>query len=120
MSPAYGRLMQRSLSSLWRIGLAILLPVGGAAVGNEPRSGEEIYRAQCARCHGETGQGTEEFHPDPLAGDRMPLDAPDPARTPQAKARRVAAHAKAIRKARRGERRARGGEKPARRPARRK
>ena len=45
---------------------------------------------------------------EPLAGDHMPLDAPDPARSPEVKARRVAAAAKAARKSRKGERRARG------------
>jgi 23S rRNA pseudouridine955/2504/2580 synthase len=57
---------------------------------------------------------------DRMAGEMLPLETPDPARTPEAKARRTAAHAKAARKARKGERRARGTAKPARRPARRK
>ena len=54
---------------------------------------------------------------DPMAGDRMPLDSPDPAKSPATKAKRAAAHAKSVRKARKGERRARGGSKPAKRPA---
>ena len=33
-------------------------------------TGEQIYRDQCARCHGNSGEGTEENHPDPLAGDK--------------------------------------------------
>jgi 23S rRNA pseudouridine955/2504/2580 synthase len=57
---------------------------------------------------------------DRMAGEMLPLETPDPARTPEAKAKRSAAHAKAARKARKGERRARGAAKPARRPARRK
>ena len=57
---------------------------------------------------------------DRMAGEMLPLDTPDPARTPEAKAKRSAAHAKAARKARKGERRARGAAKPARRPAKRK
>jgi 23S rRNA pseudouridine955/2504/2580 synthase len=56
---------------------------------------------------------------DPMAGDMLPLDTPDPARSPEAKAKRAAAHAKTVRKARKGERRARGGARPARRPAKR-
>jgi 23S rRNA pseudouridine955/2504/2580 synthase len=44
----------------------------------------------------------------PMAGDMLPIDRPDPARTPQVKERRVAAAAKARRKERKGERRARG------------
>jgi len=57
---------------------------------------------------------------DPMAGDRLPLDNPDPAKSPETKARRVAAAAKSARKARKGERRARGNQpaKPARRPGR--
>ncbi len=59
---------------------------------------------------------------DRMAGDSMPLDTPDPARLPETKAKRAAAHAKAARKARKGERRARGDQSagPTRRPARRK
>ena len=45
---------------------------------------------------------------EPLAGDMLPLDRPDPARAPQIKERRVAAAAKARRRERKGERRARG------------
>lgn len=57
---------------------------------------------------------------DPMAGDRLPLDNPDPAKSPETKARRVAAAAKSARKARKGERRARGTQpaKPVRRPRR--
>jgi 23S rRNA pseudouridine955/2504/2580 synthase len=59
---------------------------------------------------------------DRMAGDMMPLDTPDPAKTPETRARRVAAAAKSARKARKGERRARGGQpsKPTRRPTKRK
>ena len=52
---------------------------------------------------------------DRLAGDMLPLDAPDPAKSPQVKARRVAAAAKSARKARKGERRARGQAAPSKR-----
>ena len=45
---------------------------------------------------------------DRLAGDMLPLDEPDPAKSPVVKARRVAAAAKTARRARKGERRARG------------
>ncbi|MFL6750129.1 MAG: RluA family pseudouridine synthase [Sphingomicrobium sp.] len=57
---------------------------------------------------------------DRMAGEMLPLDTPDPAKTPEVKAKRSAAHAKSIRKARKGERRARGSAKPVRRPAKRK
>jgi hypothetical protein len=45
---------------------------------------------------------------DRMAGDNLPLDAPDPAKLPEVKARRAAAAAKSARKARKGERRSRG------------
>jgi 23S rRNA pseudouridine955/2504/2580 synthase len=45
---------------------------------------------------------------EPLAGDMMPLDKPDPAKSAETKQRRVAAAAKTRRKERRGERRSRG------------
>ena len=57
---------------------------------------------------------------DRMAGDMLPLDNPDPAKSPATKAKRAAAHAKSVRKARKGERRARGGAKPPRKPAKRK
>jgi 23S rRNA pseudouridine955/2504/2580 synthase len=47
-----------------------------------------------------------------MAGDMMPLDKPDPAKSPETKQRRVAAAAKARRKERRGERRSRGSSTP--------
>jgi 23S rRNA pseudouridine955/2504/2580 synthase len=56
---------------------------------------------------------------DRMLGEMLPLDNPDPAKSPETKARRAAAHAKTMRKARKGERRSRGTAKPARpgRPA---
>jgi len=47
---------------------------------------------------------------DPLAGDNLPLDRPDPAASREVKERRAAAAAKSRRRERRGERRSRGGE----------
>ncbi|MEO5640368.1 MAG: RluA family pseudouridine synthase [Sphingomicrobium sp.] len=43
-----------------------------------------------------------------LDGDNMPIETPDPAKSPEVKAKRVAAAAKTARKARKGERRSRG------------
>jgi len=51
---------------------------------------------------------------DPLAGDMLPLDSPDPAKLPQVKARRAAAAAKTARRSRKGERRSRGQAAPRR------
>jgi 23S rRNA pseudouridine955/2504/2580 synthase len=57
---------------------------------------------------------------DRMAGEMLPLDNPDPAKSLETKAKRAAAAAKSARKARKGERRSRGSSKPAQRPARRK
>ncbi|HEY7309903.1 MAG TPA: DUF1592 domain-containing protein [Gemmataceae bacterium] len=49
------------------LGLAIVL--SPAARGAEGQTGEQIFRRQCASCHGANGQGSDE-HPHPLMGDR--------------------------------------------------
>ncbi|WP_309662638.1 RluA family pseudouridine synthase [Sphingomonas sp.] len=51
---------------------------------------------------------------EPMAGDMLPLDRPDPAKSLEVKQRREAAAAKSRRRERKGERRSRGGAKPAR------
>jgi 23S rRNA pseudouridine955/2504/2580 synthase len=51
---------------------------------------------------------------EPMAGDMLPLDTADPAKSPEVKQRRAAAAAKSRRRERKGERRARGSAKPAR------
>ena len=47
---------------------------GGVVRAEEPLTGEQIYQAQCARCHGKAGEGTEEEYPDPLVGDKLVHD----------------------------------------------
>ena len=49
-----------------------------------------------------------------MAGNMLPLDRPDPAKSPEVKERRAAAAAKARRRDRKGERRSRGAAQPAR------
>lgn len=46
-----------------------LLGSCAAALAEEP-TGEHIWRDQCARCHGDSGQGTEDNYPDLLTGDK--------------------------------------------------
>ena len=41
-----------------------------AFAAQTPRSGEQIYRADCARCHGPAGEGVADKHDEPLYGDR--------------------------------------------------
>lgn len=86
------------------LGLAVLLllPVPSGLADEAPsidtgsaesdqllQRGQEIYRDQCATCHGSNGQGVEDFYADPLIGDStvgeltetiadtMPEDDPD-------------------------------------------
>src|SRR5947209_14215864 len=40
------------------------------AAAGEGRTGEQIYRQQCASCHGTEGEGNDEQYPHPLVGDR--------------------------------------------------
>src|SRR4051812_4777565 len=47
--------------------LLTLLAFPGAAA--DP-TGEQIYRKQCAACHGANGEGTRDDYPHPLAGNR--------------------------------------------------
>src|ERR1700733_1636946 len=65
-----------------------LTPAFAVASSDEGRSGEQIYRQQCATCHGASGEGDDDEYPRALAGDRsvpqlarliaktMPSDAP--------------------------------------------
>jgi hypothetical protein len=68
--------------------LLMLLALPAMAVGEPVRTGEQIYRQQCASCHGSMGEGTDDHYPRPLVGERsvaglsrliaktMPEDAP--------------------------------------------
>ena len=42
----------------------------GAAAADAARSGEQIYKQTCARCHGAAGEGTPDNYPKVLAGDK--------------------------------------------------
>ena len=56
-------------------GIAVALPLLFLAwpahvVPAAESTGEQIFREQCARCHGKAGEGTDDNYPDPLAGDK--------------------------------------------------
>jgi hypothetical protein len=80
-------LFARPLTWTVPLALAVLL-VPRPAAADTARTGEQIYRAQCAACHGEMGEGTDEHYPHALHGSRsveqlarlitrtMPKDAP--------------------------------------------
>ncbi len=46
-----------------------LLALALAAGAEETRTGEQIYKQMCARCHGAKGEGTKKYEP-PLTGDK--------------------------------------------------
>ncbi|HLJ97046.1 MAG TPA: DUF1592 domain-containing protein [Gemmataceae bacterium] len=48
--------------------MALLCPQFGVAA--QGRTGEQIYRQLCARCHGSAGEGTKDNYPRSLAGNR--------------------------------------------------
>ncbi|MBN9120352.1 MAG: DUF1592 domain-containing protein [Planctomycetes bacterium] len=54
-----------------KFGLALvaLAVPSGVVVGAETRTGEQIYKQMCARCHGVKGEGTKKYEL-PLTGDR--------------------------------------------------
>lgn len=51
------------------LGIVAALCPGLAAAAGGP-TGEQIYRRQCASCHGASGEGTREDYPHPLVGNR--------------------------------------------------
>src|SRR5436309_1478787 len=83
--------------------LAIVL-VPRPAAAAEGRTGEQIYRQQCASCHGASGEGTKDNYPEPLVGNKsvaqlaklisrtMPKDAPKDKKCKGEEADRVAAY----------------------------
>ncbi len=62
---------------LLRLLLAVLLLtalIGApAAQAADPKTGEQIYRQQCASCHGAMGEGTKK-HTTPLTGDHSTIE----------------------------------------------
>src|SRR5436190_1879972 len=48
----------------------LLLPWSMPAEGKKPVSGQQIYRQQCARCHGRDGNGVNGKYDGPLHGTR--------------------------------------------------
>ncbi len=91
---------RRMLTGLLCVCLATALPRPAPAA--DGRTGEQIYRQMCARCHGASGEGTKDNYPRPLAGNRsvaqlarviaktMPED--DPGKCVGADADKVAAY----------------------------
>jgi hypothetical protein len=61
--------MQSPLRSLCAILAAVLLVLTHVAAAEE-RTGQQIYKDLCAKCHGAKGEGVDEHYPHPLIGDR--------------------------------------------------
>jgi len=62
------------MTTFGRIALCFLLAAFSTALparsAPRARNGAEIYRADCARCHGPSGEGVADKHDEPLYGDR--------------------------------------------------
>jgi cytochrome c553 len=90
-----------STKPLFPVGLVLAL-VAATGQAAEPRTGQQIYKQQCAWCHGARGEGKAKHYDKPLAGSRslaqlraliaktMPED--DPGSLPAADAEKVAAY----------------------------
>src|SRR5262245_59877186 len=51
--------------------MVVLIVVASASIAAEPaRTGEQVYRQTCARCHGTNGQGTQKKYPQSLVGEK--------------------------------------------------
>ncbi|MBS0211301.1 MAG: DUF1592 domain-containing protein [Planctomycetes bacterium] len=60
-------LLSECLARLVVAVLVLCAPLAAQAAG---KTGEQIYLAQCAKCHGDKGQGVKDQYGKPLAGDR--------------------------------------------------
>ena len=54
----------------FRLGYALLLTSLSYPVFADGKTGEQIYRQTCAKCHGPNGEGVKAEYPDPLVGDK--------------------------------------------------
>jgi Protein of unknown function (DUF1592)/Protein of unknown function (DUF1588)/PA14 domain/Protein of unknown function (DUF1595)/Cytochrome C oxidase, cbb3-type, subunit III len=84
--PTFDRL--RSLATIGIFACLAMESIRSTATADPVRTGEQIYRQQCASCHGSRGEGTDDHYPRALVGERsvagltrliaktMPEDAP--------------------------------------------
>ena len=74
--PTLSLLYARPCCRLWFVALfavfAMTLPCLLMAAEERPqeRNGEVIYKQLCAKCHGASGEGENDFYPSPLVGER--------------------------------------------------
>src|SRR5262249_44505645 len=63
---------RRLLRSALIFSIIVTCAVGfGRTSAAEPtRTGEQVYRQMCIRCHGTNGEGTKKNYPQPLVGDK--------------------------------------------------
>lgn len=59
--------LRKRLRALTLVTAAITL---SSSVVAAERTGDKIFHDDCARCHGDAGQGTPDNYPDPLEGDK--------------------------------------------------
>jgi mono/diheme cytochrome c family protein len=68
------RLDHRMNRSFFYLPLLLIAALSLSASGAEPRSGEKIFKAQCASCHGAQGEGVKTEYAQPLVGDKSLLE----------------------------------------------
>src|SRR5437879_3009784 len=85
----------------WAVCALIAVAGSSRAAEETAKTGEQIYKQTCVRCHGANGEGTKKHFPHPLVGDKnadqlatyiaksMPED--DPGTVTGADAKKVAA-----------------------------
>ncbi len=54
----------------WIALAAVLITSGTVRAADEPPPGAAIYKRLCASCHGPTGEGTDDYYPQKLLGDK--------------------------------------------------
>jgi mono/diheme cytochrome c family protein len=54
--------------------LAVAYPAGADDQANDDHAGARVYQEKCAVCHGPKGEGTDDYYPMPLVGDRPLVD----------------------------------------------
>jgi cytochrome c len=54
----------------WRLLLALLLIPSTLPAAEKRTAGRDLYRQQCAKCHGRNGEGVKDKYDDALLGDR--------------------------------------------------
>src|SRR5690349_18241436 len=52
------------------VATVLLCEAFSARAASKPPAGRDVYKQECARCHGKSGEGVKGKYEDPLRGDR--------------------------------------------------